>query len=102
MPGDPPFNQLPGGGLPGGGLPAGGFPGPGGQGDMNGRLSALEATLGALTSFIAAELRPDLSQSAFSGEQDLDDADVAQLRAEIEQQIADSVAAKAELDTPAG
>lgn len=97
MPGDPPFNQLPGGGLPGGG-----FPGAGGQGGMNDRLSALEATLGALTSFIAAELRPDLSQSAFSGEHDLDDADVAQLRAEIEQQIADSVAAKAELDTPAG
>ncbi len=99
-PGDPPFN--PGGGLPGGGLPSGGLPGAGGQSDTNDRLSALEATLSALTSFIAADLRPDLSQSAFSGEQDLGAADVAQLRAEIEQQIADSVAAKAELDTPSG
>ena len=65
-------------------------------------MAALEEKLSTLTSFITGDLRPDLSQSAFSGEQDMSGADVAQLRAEIEQQIADSVTAKAELDTPNG
>lgn len=64
------------------------------------RLAALEGVLGQLESFVAAELRPDLTQSAFSGEDDLTPEQLAALRAEAEQQAADAAAAKADLDTP--
>ncbi|WP_156138642.1 chymotrypsin family serine protease [Microbacterium mangrovi] len=64
------------------------------------RLAALEEVLGSLENFVAAELRPDLTQSAFSGEDDLTPEQLAALRAEAEQQAADAAAAKAELDTP--
>ncbi len=77
-----------------------GGPGLGGQAALEQRLAALESQLGQLTSFIGAELRPDLSGSAFSGEPQLSDAEVAELRAELEQQVADAAAAKAELDGP--
>lgn len=90
--------------IPGGpgeqGLSQPGGPGLGGQAALEQRLAALESQLGKLTGFIGAELRPDLSGSAFSGEPQLSDAEVTELRAELEQQVADAVAAKAELDAP--
>lgn len=80
-------------------------PGPGpaqqsGQAALEQRLGALEAQLGQLTSFIGADLRPDLSASAFSGEQQLAADDLEQLRAELQQHVDSAVAAKSELDGP--
>lgn len=64
------------------------------------RLAGIEAQLAALTSFITAEQRPDLSQSAFSGQDEPNAGEVEQLRSELEQQVADLAAAKAGFDTP--
>jgi hypothetical protein len=73
---------------------------PGGQAALEQRLAAVESMLGQLTGFIGPELRPDLTGSAYSGEPQLSDADVTQLRAELQKQVDDAVAAKAELDAP--
>lgn len=73
---------------------------PGGQSALEQRLAALEGRLGSLESFVSPALRPDLTGSAFAGEPDLSDADIAELRAEAERQAADAAAAKADLDAP--
>jgi hypothetical protein len=73
---------------------------PGGQAALAQRLAAVESTLSQLTGFIGQELRPDLAGSAFSGESQLSDAEVTQLRAELQRQVDDAVTAKAELDAP--
>ena len=52
--------------------------------------------------FIAPELRPELQSSAFAGEPDLGEAELAELRAALEQQAADAAAAKADFDAPLG
>jgi hypothetical protein len=67
-------------------------------GGFDERLKAIEGTLAQLTSFIAADLRPDLSQSALAGEDDLTDDEVAQLRTELEGKAAEAAAVKAEFD----
>ena len=82
-PGDP-VEQLPGGRLPGSHLEE--------------RLAAIEGTLSQLASFIAPDLRPDLTQSAFAGEDDLTDDEVTALRAELEAKAAEAAAVKAEFD----
>ena len=74
--------------------------GPGGQAALEQRLAAVESMLGQLTGFIGQDLRPDLTGSAYSGEPQLSDADVTQLRGELQKQVDDAVAAKAELDAP--
>jgi hypothetical protein len=51
------------GGFGGGGLPQGG--------ELEARLGALETAVTQLTHFISAHLRPDLSQGALSGEEDV-------------------------------
>ena len=56
--------------------------------------------MGALTSFISGELRPDLSTGAFASEPDLSEEDLAALRAELAQQAADAAAAKSDFDAP--
>jgi hypothetical protein len=73
---------------------------PGGQAALEQRLAAVESMLGQLAGFIGPELRPDLTGSPYSGEPQLSDADVTQLRAELQKQVDDAVAAKAELDAP--
>jgi hypothetical protein len=73
---------------------------PGGQAGLAQRLAAVESTLSQLTGFIGQELRPDLAGSAYSGEPQLSDAEVTQLRAELQRQVDDAVTAKAELDAP--
>jgi hypothetical protein len=75
-------------------------PGFGGQAGLEQRLAAIESQLGQLTGFIGADLRPDLSGSAFSAEPELSDAEATALRAEIERQVTEAAAAKAELDGP--
>jgi hypothetical protein len=75
-------------------------PQPSGQAALAQRLAAVESTLSQLTGFIGQELRPDLAGSAFSGEPQLSDAEVTQLRAELQRQVDDAVTAKAELDAP--
>lgn len=75
-------------------------PGVAGASSLDDRLASLEEQLGALTSFISDELRPDLSTGAFSSEPDLSEEDLAALRAELTQQAADAAAAKADFDTP--
>ncbi len=80
-----------------------GDPGPGpGQGGFAGRLAEIEGRLGALESFISPELRPDLTSSAFSGEEELTSEEIAALRAEAERQAADAAAAKTDLDNLLG
>lgn len=71
---------------------------PGGGSRLDERLAAIEGTLAQLASFIAPELRPDLTQSAFAGEDDLTGAEVAALRAELEAKAAEAAAVKAEFD----
>jgi hypothetical protein len=83
---------------------------PAGQAGLEQRLAAMEQRLGQLTGFIRPDQRPDLTGSAYSGEPAsggraygepvLSDADVTQLRAELQQQVDQAVAAKAELDAP--
>jgi hypothetical protein len=75
-------------------------PQPGGQAALEQRLAAVESRLSQLTGFIGQELRPDLAGSAYSGEPQLSDAEVTQLRAELQKQVDDAVTAKAELDAP--
>lgn len=75
-------------------------PQPGGQASLAQRLAAVESRLSELTGFIGQELRPDLAGSAYSGEPQLSDAKVTQLRAELQKQVDDAVTAKAELDAP--
>ena len=71
-----------------------------GQGGLEQRLAALEGRLGSLESFVEADLRPDLTTSAFTGEPDLSAADIAELRAEAQRQVDAAAAAKADLDAP--
>ena len=90
----------PGGGDPGPlvpGLPGGGMPG-GAPSALEARLAALEEQLGALTSFIASDLRPDLTGGAFSGEPDGGAAELEAMRAALEQQASEAAAAKADFD----
>ena len=84
-------------GLPGGGLPGGGLPG-GAPSALEQRLAALEDQLGALTSFIASDLRPDLTGGAFSGEPDAGADELAAMRAALEQQASEAAGAKADFD----
>ncbi|UJP40606.1 S1 family peptidase [Cellulomonas palmilytica] len=81
-----------------------GDPGPGlpGRGGFAGRLAEIEGRLSQLESFISADQRPDLSSSAFSGEEELTSDEIAALRAEAERQAADAAAAKTDLDNLLG
>jgi hypothetical protein len=76
--------------------------GPGFGGGLADRLAALEGRLGSLESFISPELRPDLTSSAFSAEEELSSDEIAALRAEAERQVADAAAAKSDLDNLLG
>lgn len=82
-----------------------GDPGPveGGGRSVDQRLGVIEQQLSTLVSFIDADQRPDLTTSAFAGEADEAEPSPEQmleLRAELEQQVADAAAAKAEFDGP--
>lgn len=79
----------------GGPFGAGGGVGEGfGQGGaLEARLAHLEGQLGALTSYIGSELRPDLTGGTAG-------SDIDALRAALTEQAAAAAAAKAELDTP--
>ena len=79
-----------------------GHGGPGVGGGFGDRLSELEERLGSLESFISPELRPDLTSSAFSAEEELSTDEIAALRAEAERQVADAAAAKSDLDNLLG
>lgn len=76
--------------------------GPGFGGGFSDRLAELEGRLGSLESFISPELRPDLTSSAFSAEEELSTDEIAALRAEAERQVADAAAAKSDLDNLLG
>jgi hypothetical protein len=76
--------------------------GPGFGGGLAARLAELEVRLGSLESFISPELRPDLTSSAFSAEEQLSTDEIAALRAEAERQVADAAAAKSDLDNLLG
>ena len=71
-----------------------------GQAGLEQRLAAVESKLSQLTGFIGPELRPDLTGSAYSGESPITDDDVTALRAELQRQVDEATAAKAELDAP--
>ena len=71
-------------------------------GGFSDRLAELEGRLGSLESFISPELRPDLTSSAFSAEEELSTDEIAALRAEAERQVADAAAAKSDLDNLLG
>jgi hypothetical protein len=93
--------QFPGGG----GDPGWRQPGlPGGlTSSLDERLGALEEQLATLTSFIAGDLRPDLTGGAFvgagaTGADDGGDEELDAIRAQLEQQVADAAQAKAEFD----
>ncbi|MEV5375068.1 hypothetical protein AB0L26_03705 [Streptomyces nondiastaticus] len=76
-------------------------PGPlGGQSSLEQRLGAVEAQLARLGSFIEPEQRPDLSGAALSGAPQPAQDGTEELRAELERQVAEAVAAKTEFDTP--
>ncbi|WP_315092965.1 hypothetical protein [uncultured Cellulomonas sp.] len=90
----PPFDPSDPGEGPGFG---GGF-----GGGFSGRLAELEGRLGSLESFISPDLRPDLTSSAFSAEEELSTDEIAALRAEAERQVADAAAAKSDLDNLLG
>jgi hypothetical protein len=62
------------------------------------RLTAVEETLSQLASFIVPDLRPDLTQTAFAGEDDLTNDEVAALRLELEAKAAEAAGVKAEFD----
>ena len=66
------------------------------------RLAELEGRLGSLESFISPELRPDLTSSAFSAEEELSTDEIAALRAEAERQVTEAAAAKSDLDNLLG
>ncbi|MEV4054310.1 hypothetical protein AB0J55_24205 [Amycolatopsis sp. NPDC049688] len=75
-------------------------PGPlGPGGGLEERLRAVEEQLSRLGGFVGPELRPDLL-TPLTGQEPLTDAETGQLRAELEQQVADAVAAKTEFDAP--
>jgi len=73
--------------------------GPGGGQGLEQRLRAVEDQLSRLSGFVGPELRPDLV-TPLTGQEPLTDAETGQLRAELEQQVADAVDAKAEFDAP--
>ena len=80
-------------------------PGPivgGGQAALNARLGAIESQLEQLTTYITGQQRPDLTTGALAGEPDLDEEQLSALRQLLEEQAADTAAAKAEFDGPAG
>ena len=84
-----------------------GDPGPGegpgfGGGGLADRLAELEGRLGSLESFISPELRPDLTSSAFSAEEELSTDEIAAVRAEAERQVTEAAAAKSDLDNLLG
>lgn len=64
------------------------------------RLSAVEAQLALLGSFIEPDQRPDLRGAPFPDAGEPTEDETAALRAELERQVADAVAAKTEFDTP--
>ncbi|MFI6148723.1 hypothetical protein [Streptomyces sp. NPDC051109] len=64
------------------------------------RLSAVEAQLALLGSFIEPEQRPDLRGGAFPDAAEPTEDETAALRSELERQVAEAVAAKTEFDTP--
>jgi hypothetical protein len=64
------------------------------------RLSAVEAQLALLGSFIEPDQRPDLRGAAFPDAGEPTEDETAALRADLERQVADAVAAKTEFDTP--
>ncbi|NUU19087.1 hypothetical protein HP550_17705 [Cellulomonas humilata] len=76
--------------------------GPGFGGGLAGRLAELEGRLGSLESFISPELRPDLTSSAFSAEEELSTDEIAALRAEAERQVTEAATAKSDLDNLLG
>ncbi len=59
-------------------------------------MASLEQSVQSLTHFITAELRPDLSSSAFSGEQDVLKAQA--LSTELQKQASDAKALKDDKD----
>lgn len=71
-----------------------------GQNGLESRLRAVEVQLAGLSSFIGADQRPDLLGSAFPDGPKLTQEQADQLRAELERQVAESVGAKTEFDTP--
>ncbi|MCF3105169.1 hypothetical protein IPZ58_26780 [Streptomyces roseoverticillatus] len=76
-------------------------PGPlGGQSSLEQRLGAVEAQLTRLGSFIEPGQRPDLRGAALSGAPQPAQDGTEELRAELERQVAEAVAAKSEFDTP--
>jgi hypothetical protein len=79
--------------LPGGPL----GPGPLGAGSLEERVASLEAALGALSTFIGPELRPDLSTGALTGE-----PDVNQTSQRLQKEAADAMQAKAAFDNKMG
>lgn len=81
------------------GLP-GGPPPVGGSSPLEQRLSAIEAQLAQLSSFIEPGQRPDLRGAALSDEPQAADPGTEELRAALEKQAADAAAAKAAFDTP--
>ncbi|MFH8788981.1 hypothetical protein [Streptomyces roseoverticillatus] len=84
-------------------LPPAGPPGPGplgGQTSLEQRLGAVEAQLARLGSFIEPQQRPDLRGAALPGGPQPAQDGTEELRAELERQVADAVAAKSEFDTP--
>lgn len=72
----------------------------GAGGTLDVRLAAIESQLASLANFIAGDERPDLSTTAFADEAELSPDEITGLRAELEQQVADAAAAKAEFDGP--
>lgn len=86
--------------IPKPGIPGGPGPVEGGGRSVDERLGAIEQQLSALTSFIDPDQRPDLTGSAFAGEAEPGQDEMQALRAELEQQVADAAAAKAEFDGP--
>ncbi|MFC9325697.1 hypothetical protein [Kitasatospora sp. NPDC057015] len=81
------------------GLP-GGPPPVGAPSAFEQRLSAIEAQLARLSTFIEPGQRPDLRGAAFSNEPQAPDPGTEELRAALEKQAADAAAAKAAFDTP--
>ena len=81
-------------------LPGGPGPIERGGHSMDARLGVIEEQLAALVNFIGTDQRPDLANSAFAGEAELGADDLQALRAELERQVADAAAAKAEFDGP--
>ncbi|MER5546500.1 hypothetical protein ACWDBP_34960 [Streptomyces sp. NPDC001233] len=74
-----------------------GLPGlSGGRASLELRLSAVEAQLAQLGNFIQPDERPDLRGTAFA----LSEEQTEMMRAELERQVAEAMAAKTAFDTP--